>query len=233
MFAKFKRLYVYINEKRKLLYRNLVPHSVQTRLLGHRGAVSSEKDWHDLGKWQFHFLVSQGLKPSDVLLDAGCGSLRLGQFVIPYLDKSNYCGFDRERFLLKNGVESELLESISDIKMLNLKCTSKFEIVEFPSFNYCIAQSLVSHLNQSDLDLFLKKIKQKAAPGSLFFFSFPESQDDDYKHPGYIGKSSNYQYFYYSRKYLEVKCSDLGWNVEYLGQPKDYFPYQSWLKCKN
>ena len=79
-------------------------------------------------------------------------------------------------FLLKNGVESELLESISDIKMLNLKCTSKFEIVEFPSFNYCIAQSLVSHLNQSDLDLFLKKIKQKAAPGSLFFFSFPESK---------------------------------------------------------
>ena len=47
------------------------------RRLGHRAFVGGDGDlWDRIGRLQFDFLVSQGLRPEHVLLDFACGSLR-------------------------------------------------------------------------------------------------------------------------------------------------------------
>lgn len=46
------------------------------------------------GKENFEILVNLGLKPNDTCLDYGCGSLRIGQYLINYLNEGNYYGLD-------------------------------------------------------------------------------------------------------------------------------------------
>jgi hypothetical protein len=81
------------------------------RKLGHREYVGGL--WDEMGELQFDFLVEQGLMPSDVLLDVGCGSLRGGVHFIRYLEPGNYLGMEKEQELLQLGVKSELgMESL-------------------------------------------------------------------------------------------------------------------------
>ena len=54
----------------------------------HRGAVGGR--WEEMGRLQLDFLVKQGLRPSDELLDVGCGALRAGLHFIRYLKPGNY-----------------------------------------------------------------------------------------------------------------------------------------------
>ena len=62
------------------------------RTMGHRNWVGG--GWDEIGKLQFDFLISRGLKPHHVFLDIACGSLRAGRFLIPYLDAGNYLGIE-------------------------------------------------------------------------------------------------------------------------------------------
>jgi SAM-dependent methyltransferase len=47
-----------------------------------------------MGRYLFDFVVDSGLRPEHRLLDFGCGALRLGIWVIPYLEAGNYFGVD-------------------------------------------------------------------------------------------------------------------------------------------
>jgi SAM-dependent methyltransferase len=47
-----------------------------------------------LGRCYFDELVSRGLKPTDRVLDLGCGAGRVGVYLIPFLDSGRYFGVD-------------------------------------------------------------------------------------------------------------------------------------------
>ena len=61
--------------------------------MGHRQYVGG--CWDEIGRLQFDYLVSQGLRPNHYLLDIACGSLRAGIHFIPYLEPGHYLG-DRQ-----------------------------------------------------------------------------------------------------------------------------------------
>lgn len=46
------------------------------------------------GRFRFEFLVGQGLRPEHSVLDIGCGSGRIGIWLIRYLERGRYCGID-------------------------------------------------------------------------------------------------------------------------------------------
>jgi SAM-dependent methyltransferase len=57
------------------------------------GSPRSPSPWA-LGKCIFESLVAAGVGPEHRVLDFACGALRLGRWLIPYLDQGNYFGVD-------------------------------------------------------------------------------------------------------------------------------------------
>src|ERR1700680_1744351 len=74
--------------------------------MGHRAYVGGR--WEELGRLQFEFMVSRGLRPEHVLLDIACGALRGGVHFIGYLDSGNYLGLEKEKTLIRRGLAKEL-----------------------------------------------------------------------------------------------------------------------------
>ena len=111
----------------------------------HRLAVGGM--WDKVGKLQFDFLTTQGLKPEHKFLDVGCGSLRGGIHFIRYLDTGNYYGIDNDKFLLDCGRKIKIPEQ--DLENKN-PCLKKLDDFNFSSlnsqFDYALAQSVFTHL---------------------------------------------------------------------------------------
>jgi len=215
-----------------------LPKKILAMIYGHRGAVGGEETWHELGKWQYHFLVSEGLLADHILLDAGCGSLRLGQFIIPYLAPKKYYGFDRESYFLERG-KDELYLDIFEKKLPTLILSENFDIEKVEVFDFCIAQSLVSHLNEVDAIKLFKAIIGRAKSTSIFLFSYCELDAEKANVDGLqkplldFNVSSNWRLFFYTRKKMEEMLNSCGWQCDYIGSPKDYTPGQKWFRCTN
>jgi ABC-2 type transport system ATP-binding protein len=63
--------------------------------------------WDEAGELHMAFLRRQGLKPSDSVLDVGCGSLRTGVRLLKYLDAGRYVGIDLDAALIAAGTTLE------------------------------------------------------------------------------------------------------------------------------
>ena len=57
----------------------------------------------DHARKRFDELVAQGIKPSDTVVDYGCGTLRLGAHFIDYLDADRYIGLDIDDRIIAAG----------------------------------------------------------------------------------------------------------------------------------
>ena len=67
------------------------------------GGNLCRKEHGTSGRGYFKRLVKIGLKPDDVCVDYGCGTLRLGIHAINYLEPGAYWGMDVSEFLLEEG----------------------------------------------------------------------------------------------------------------------------------
>ena len=68
----------------------------------------------DHARKRFDELVAQGIKPSDTVVDYGCGTLRLGVHFIDYLDADRYIGLDIDDRIIAAGrdhLPADLLEA--------------------------------------------------------------------------------------------------------------------------
>ena len=128
----------------KLLFRDHLPHpDYQTAVGGH---------WDEVGRLQFEFLMSEGLKPEHYLLDVACGSFRAGRFFIDYLLPAHYYAFDGDHRLLEAGIQEVLkLEGLMD-KEPQIRCICLgYQPVDFlhllkRKFDYIWVHALFDHI---------------------------------------------------------------------------------------
>ena len=64
--------------------------------------------WDLIGNLGFEFIKDK-LEPSDSMIDIACGSLRIGRFIIDYLEPGNYMGIELQEELLNNSREGNSL----------------------------------------------------------------------------------------------------------------------------
>ncbi|MBO6867999.1 MAG: class I SAM-dependent methyltransferase [Thalassococcus sp.] len=203
-------------KKRLAWQRDLkLSHDERAQKWGHRayvGAVDSET-WYGIGKRQYHFLTSKGLLAEHKFIDIACGSLRLGQFLIPMLDNGNYFGLEGEPKLVQKGIDREFLFDIIEQKNPKFSFNYAFDFSTFPPFDFAIAQSLFTHLTLEDIEKCFRNLRGKAHDGSKFYSTFFEG--DSTRNPDATSHANKDWYYHFSD--FEEIASRTGWNIEYIG----------------
>lgn len=119
-----------------------------------------------IGRDRMDYLVERGLQPSHRVLDIGCGSIRTGIWLIPYLENENYFGVDAHLKSLEAAVLYEIPLHRLEEKRPSFLLSRQFELSHFGvDFDWILAFSLFLHLNPQDQELALRRIRLCLKPG--------------------------------------------------------------------
>lgn len=177
------------------------------------------------GEKQFTFLKEEGLLPEHYILDIGSGPLCLGTRLLPYLEIGHYYGIDIDKRALDLGLK--------DVKEKNLESRSphvvldgNFELEKLgQTFNFIMANSVFTHLPDSEIKKCLNKIPQVLKTGGKFYATVIEGGDEEvyffhplakYNLPTFRNNDPYHQpmEFYKSicPKELDLEIKTLGWD---------------------
>lgn len=179
--------------------------------------------WNEIGQLQFNFLTKNGLLPSHVFLDIGCGSLRAGVHLIDYLGEGNYYGFDQSAFLITAALEYEIPKLNLQEKHPTLYIRDDFHFsITNKKFDFLMAQSVFTHLTWNSILLCLRRASLVMHKNSKFYATFFENDTNDPASPCIPQISGGYTYldkdpYHYSYHCFEDLSAYCGLNVDYIG----------------
>src|SRR5438876_8512229 len=113
----------------------------------YRAYVGPPEDYDLIAAMTFNLLTTLGLRQHHSLLDIGCGSLRIGRLLIPYLNRGKYFGVEPNEWLVEEGIKRELGQSLVEIKRPTFFFTDSPDTLAQAktSFDFALAQSIFSH----------------------------------------------------------------------------------------
>jgi SAM-dependent methyltransferase len=116
-----------------------------------------------------------GLKPYHRCVDYGCGSLRIGQHLIPFLNRGNYIGLDVTATFFPGGLGllGEELVREKRPNLLVIRPETIFELEQEPP-DFLLSNAVLHHVHPSELDDYLDNILQLTGTNTQAFVTFKE-----------------------------------------------------------
>lgn len=157
----------------------------------YKAYVGPPKKYDLLGALQFTLLTAAGLRSHHRLCDIGCGSLRAGKLLIPYLDAEHYCGIDPERWLVEEVTGAELGRELLRLKSPRFHYSDRFDLAAFgQKFDFLLAQSVFSHAAPQQISTCLESAARVMQENSYFLATFMPGQEDyrgrEWVYPGCV-----------------------------------------------
>lgn len=160
----------------------------------YRAYVGPPDQFDFMGATQFRLLTALGLRDRHRVLDVGCGSLRAGRLLIPYLQPERYFGVEPNRWLVDDGIERELGRAILRIKRPRFAFRDDFRFDRFGvAFDFIVAQSIFSHSGARVTRMALANMARVLSPEGLILATFidphpsmPAGGDTDWVYPGCV-----------------------------------------------
>jgi SAM-dependent methyltransferase len=166
-------------------------------------------DWEFYGAVQRDFLIAQGLRPEDRLLDFGCGTGRLARAIVPCLNAGNYTGID---------ISAEALAHCRTLSVTEAWALKGPVFVDsfdaqiwptWPCFDYAWAFSVFIHLPSAIVS---ETIADIAPRSRNFYFSYVPTDLPDNTRTGL--KQFKHPLSFYARV-----ASDLGYSLTEIPWP--------------
>lgn len=177
----------------------------------YKGFVGNPKHYDLIGKIVFELLLNCGLKPEHKLLDMGCGSLRIGKYLIQYLNDYNYFGIEPNKWLIESRYKDiNLLRknySINYNNQFDLQCFNE-------KFDFILANSIFVHASQLQTNKCISQIPLVLKNNGKFIFSFIAGKENNKNKNWTYPQAVKYKKIYIERllekynlkyKYLDVK----------------------------
>lgn len=146
----------------------------------YRAYVGPPRDFDLVAAMSFGLLVNLGLRQHHKVLDIGCGALRVGRLLLPYLNRGGYAGIEPNRWLVEQGIAREVGRDQIALKM------PRFEFSEDASalvqhgvrFDYALAQSIFSHCGHDLLDNWLRQASALLDDAGVLVATFLDGPDN-------------------------------------------------------
>jgi len=157
----------------------------------HYTAYVGPPDQYDfMGGTQFALLFLLGLREHHKVLDFGCGSLRAGRLLIPYLDVGNYYGIEPNAWLIEDALVRQL-GGMERLKSPHFSDSDRFEADVFNErFDFIVAQSIFSHSGPGLTTKALESFARVLRPKGLCVVTFIEGDEDTPEGWFYTGLTS-------------------------------------------
>jgi SAM-dependent methyltransferase len=134
-----------------------------------------------IGRFRFEFLIAQGLRPQDRVLDFGCGAGRIGVWLIAYLEPERYFGIDAHlRSLVAFSAYEVLLHGL-EARRPRLLFDADFRVEHFGErFDVVIDASVTRFLPRDEFRRAFAQVARVLAPGGRVFVGrlAPERLED-------------------------------------------------------
>ncbi len=171
--------------------------------------VGPPNEYDYMGGNQFALLFLLGLREHHKLLDFGCGSLRAGRLLIPYLNAGNYYGIEPNTWLIEDAFERQL-GGQQNVKQPHFSDSADFRGDVFGvAFDYIVAQSIFSHSGPTLTRTALQSFANTLAPAGLVIASFCEGDEDTPEGWFYTGLTKRGT-VRYRPELIEALASDAG-----------------------
>lgn len=190
------------------------------------------------GRKQTIALLKNGMSPDSKVLDIGCGSLRLGHWLIRLLEPGCYFGIEPNREMLEAGVDVLLGPEMVDAKRPTFSHRDDFSMTHFDqTFDYYVARSIWSHASKAQIEVMLDGFAATSSPGATFLASYyrPSEQRPDYDGTEWLGKShesSEVGTIAHSFEWITEACDSRGLVVREVRDPMLNFGSQTWLRVR-
>jgi SAM-dependent methyltransferase len=148
--------------------------------LHYRAYVGPPEDYDLIAAMTFNLLTTLGLRQHHSLLDIGCGSLRIGRLLIPYLNRGKYFGIEPNKWLVDEGIKLEVGEALIQIKRPTFFFSDSTETVVQAkvSFDFAVAQSIFSHCGLDLIRRWLAAISRSLAHDGTLIATFLPGEED-------------------------------------------------------
>lgn len=185
----------------------------------HRDSMGGQQKWEPMGRVQHDFLVRMGLRPDMRFLDVGCGALRAGRLLVPYLDPGHYYGIDVGADVIEIGYTQELDDAArARLPLANLRMTDRFDADFGVRFDMAIAQSVFTHVSLNHIRLCLHRVAKVMKPGGRFFATFSE-RPATFPIDGTFDRSyTERNVFWYYRRDLRWAAERTPFTFRYIGE---------------
>ena len=146
----------------------------------YRAYVGPPEDYDLVAAMAFNLLTTLGLRQHHSLLDIGCGSLRIGRLLIPYLNRGKYFGVEPNEWLVDEGISRELGETLVEIKRPIFFFSNSPDTISQAkiSFDFALAQSIFSHCGLDLIQAWLSAISRSLARDGGLVATFLIGEED-------------------------------------------------------
>ncbi|MDJ0789590.1 MAG: transglutaminase domain-containing protein [Myxococcota bacterium] len=143
------------------------------------GTSIRDAEWfEDSAKATLAFLREQGLEPGSRVVDYGCGSLRLGASLIPFLEPEGYWGVDVTDEFFKAGL-ALLPQELIEEKKPRLSVLTPEVRAQGDAFgaDVLVSFGVLMHVPEVDLPGFFGSVAEVMAPGCVGYVQFKEAPE--------------------------------------------------------
>jgi SAM-dependent methyltransferase len=191
----------------------------------YRAFVDPPERFDIMSASQFALLFQLGLRDRHSVLDFGCGSLRLGRLLIPFLRDGCYFGIDPNGWLIDEAIARELGESAVHLKKPRFDHNDRFDCGVFgEKFDFIMAQSIVTHTGPELTLALFASVAQVLKDDGLFVFSFIDAAVN-----AAVSAASPGWHYPHCVSYSDAELSNLLEENGLVGTPMPWFhPGASW-----
>jgi len=149
----------------------------------YRGYVGADANYDLLSGIQFNVLFALGMQETHRVLDLGCGSLRVGRLLIPYLQAGNYYGVEPNKWLVDEGIAHNVGADLAALRKPSFLYVDDFSVEQFGvTFDFVVANSIFSHTFRDLARTSLPRVANVLGEKGLFALTFVEDSRFETRH---------------------------------------------------